>query len=462
MNIQTYFTKDKKVKKIILDYLNNANVHVCVAVAWFTDTVLFNKLIELLDRGVQVEVIITNHEFNHQSLNNYRLIEEKGGFFSHVGNDEKLMHMKFCVIDYDVVISGSANWSNKAFTQNNEEVTIVEGHQKRANDFIEEFERLKILSGKIQKMQKELDLAKAFKIFDLIKAFIAIGEKQSIRPYIQQLKSQTELSDVVNLLINEQYVGAVQLMDTIKKQNTQILDITAIELERLKTQIQLISIQIEVLSIQKTEAEALIEQFNHRYILELNPLIGKILGLKKKIYEKLHKHGLDDDTYDKINEEFKRKNEEYQKEIQIQIPELTSAEQKDLKELYREGSKLCHPDSTSCVIEDKKKASEIFSELTKAYKLNDLNTLQQIVHGLKDGKAVYDYNTVNEIEILNAKLNTLQSKYNILVFELKNIYLSEDYLLIKAISDWDEYFSIQKRDLENQLETLTKEYVKHE
>jgi phosphatidylserine/phosphatidylglycerophosphate/cardiolipin synthase-like enzyme len=64
--------------------------------------------------------------------------------------------MKFCVIDYNIVISGSANWSNKAFTVNNEEVTIVIGHQQRANDFITEFERLKLLSGKIKSLENKI------------------------------------------------------------------------------------------------------------------------------------------------------------------------------------------------------------------------------------------------------------------------------------------------------------------
>jgi phosphatidylserine/phosphatidylglycerophosphate/cardiolipin synthase-like enzyme len=152
MQIQTHFTKDKKVKKIILNHLDAAQSHVCVAVAWFTDRILFEKLIELLDNGVQVELIITNHEFNHKSSNDYRLIEQKGGFFAEIGNDDQLMHMKFCIIDYATVISGSANWTNRAFTVNNEEVTIVEGYSTRANEFITEFERLKILSGKIKSL----------------------------------------------------------------------------------------------------------------------------------------------------------------------------------------------------------------------------------------------------------------------------------------------------------------------
>lgn len=462
MQIQTHFTKDKKVKKIILNHLDNAKAHVCVAVAWFTDRPLFDKLIELLDNGIQVEVVITNHEFNHNSSNDYKIIEQKGGFFAYIGNDEKLMHMKFCVIDYDVVISGSANWSNKAFTQNNEEVTIVEGHAQRANDFVDEFERLKQLSGKIQAMQNELDLAKAFKVFDLIKAFVAIGEKQNIRPYIQQLKNIDELKEIIQFLINEEYETAILEMDKFKKLNTQIIDVTGIEIERIKAQINLIAIQIEVLTIQKVETEALIEQFNHRYIIELNPIIGKILALKKKVYEKLHKHGIEDDTYHKMDEEFQRNNQEYQEELKIEIPDLNQEDTQSLKEMYREGSKLCHPDSPACVIEDKNKAAETFDQLTKAYKFKDIKQVKQIVADLKLGKPINDLLKENELEILNAKLASLQVKYDHLVFDLRTMHLSEEFITIKSVKNWDDYFKNQKEQLENQYESLTKEFVKHE
>ena len=63
MNIDSYFTKQTDVREIILEHLDTATKKVCVAVAWFTETSLFNKLLELQNRGVTVEVIITNHDF---------------------------------------------------------------------------------------------------------------------------------------------------------------------------------------------------------------------------------------------------------------------------------------------------------------------------------------------------------------------------------------------------------------
>jgi hypothetical protein len=460
MQIQTYFTQDKKVKKIIINHLDNAQSHVCVAVAWFTDRELFGKLIELQSRGIHVEVIITNHEFNHTSSNNYKTIEDNGGFFSEIGNDEKLMHMKFCVIDYNIVISGSANWSNKAFTVNNEEVTIVIGHQQRANDFITEFERLKLLSGKIKSLEKELNLSKAYKIFDLIRAFINIGESNSISQYVHQLRNIAGLEDIIEKLINGEYEISISLMDEFKKSHSQIISISAIEREKIIVQIKLISLQLETLSIEKGETEALIEQFNHRYIIELNPLIGKILKLKKKIYDRLKKHGIEDDHYNTMEEEFRKNNEDYLNQCKITIPDLSEDEHLNLKEMYREGSKYCHPDSSNCIYKDHKKASEIFDQLTKAYKLKDIKLVKQILDELRIGNPIDNIGNIEELDSLRAKLLSLQSKYEFIVFELKQIKQSKIFIEIKSIKDWDKYFDNQRKSLEHQFEILNTEFVK--
>ena len=461
MQIDSYFTKQIDVRKIILEHLDNASSKVFVAVAWFTDTILFNKLLELQEKGVSVELIITNHKFNTDSRNNYQLIGENG-FFAEIGSDDQLMHMKFCVIDYSVVISGSANWSNRAFTVNNEEVTIVSGNQHRANEFVEEFERLKELSGQIKEYEEALDVSKAFKYFKLIKAFVDLGDTVNIQPYIHKLKLIKELAPITNLLLAGNYDLAFIEIDKFEKSYTQLIDITAIEKSQIASQIKLLSYQIEILEIEKTEIEAQIEQFNHRYIIELNPLISKILALKKKIYKKLKKYGIVDDTYEKIEEEFNQKNKEYQEELEIEIPELNKEDSTDLKKMHREAVKLCHPDSPSCIYKDKEEAGKVFGELTNAVKSNDIEKVRYIWNELKQGNPVSDIDKYDELEHLRVKLETLKTKYNYLFNELSIIQESETCQMILKIDDWDTYFDSQKILLEQEHEGLIGKYVKHE
>ena len=459
MKIESYFTRQIDVRSIILKHLDQATKKIFVAVAWFTDTTLFNKLLELQDKGVSIEIIITKHEFNSQSRNNYNLVE-RNGFFAEIGNDEQLMHMKFCIIDFDSVISGSANWSNRAFTVNNEEVTIVSGNPQRTNDFIEEFERLKELSGKIQASKKDLDISKALKHFKLIKALIDLGETSKLQPYIYELKNTKDISAITNLLLIGKYDLALIEIEKFEKQYTQLIDVNTIEKGQLISQIKLFSYQIETLEIEKTEAETLIEQFNHRYILELNPLITKVLALKKKIYEKLKKHGIVDETFEKIEEEFKRKNKEYQKEKDIEIPELDDQDSADIKKMHREAVKLCHPDSASCIYEDKIEAAKVFSELTNAFKVNDITKVRYIWNELKLGNPLTNIEEFDKLEHLRAKLETLKMKYNYLSNELSLIKASTTYKKIISIDDWNEYFENQKILLQQEYSELKEKYAK--
>ena len=305
-----------------------------------------------------------------------------------------------------------------------------------------------------------MDVSKAFKYFKLIKAFVDLGETANIQPYIHELKLIKELAPITTLLLAEKYDLAFIEIEKFEKNYTQIVDVSAIEKAQILSQIKLFSYQIETLEIEKTEIEAQIEQFNHRYIIELNPLISKILALKKKIYEKLKKHGIVDDTFEKIEEEFKQKNKEYQEEIKIDIPELNDEDTKDIKKLYRDASWLCSPNSHRRVIEDEKEAAEVFDELTKAYKRNDLEKVRFIYNELKLGNSIKNIDNYNELDHLRIKLETLKAKYNYLVNELSIIQSSEICQLILKIDDWTEYFENQKALLIQEHVSLTEKYVK--
>ena len=53
-----------------------------------------------------------------------------------------LMHDKFCVIDNQIVISGSYNWTNNAEYKNSENINIIEDDNKLATKYSLEFNRL--------------------------------------------------------------------------------------------------------------------------------------------------------------------------------------------------------------------------------------------------------------------------------------------------------------------------------
>lgn len=105
-----------KIQDDILSNLDKAQVSIIVAVAWFTNQTLANKLIDKFNQGIPVEVIIykdgvnTNHGVNLAEIPVYKIRGENGG----------IMYSEFCVIDNRYVGEGSYNWTTNAETRNTE------------------------------------------------------------------------------------------------------------------------------------------------------------------------------------------------------------------------------------------------------------------------------------------------------------------------------------------------------
>ena len=128
------------IQSQILDELSNAKFIIWVAVAWFTDKILFNKLIEKQKEGVNVQVVVIDDDINQKyGVELEQFFETKRISKSQF---ENIMHNKFCVIDLETVINGSYNWTKKA--QYNQENITVDKSKTLAVSFAEQFIKLKI------------------------------------------------------------------------------------------------------------------------------------------------------------------------------------------------------------------------------------------------------------------------------------------------------------------------------
>lgn len=131
-------THFNNIEKQVLDALDKAKVSIRVAMAWFTNEKIKDKLIEKKNEGVDIDIIVYNDNVNQKhgvdlSEIPHTLIKgSRGG----------IMHNKFCVIDNQVVLQGSYNWTNSAETKNDESVTILKDPE-RATQFSVQFNKLK-------------------------------------------------------------------------------------------------------------------------------------------------------------------------------------------------------------------------------------------------------------------------------------------------------------------------------
>ena len=131
----------EKIREQILSELKEAEFTIWIAVAWFTDPMLFDCLITKKHQGLNIQIIINDDDINNSSGLDYNQFETYKLPPSGPRSINK-MHHKFCIIDFKTVIHGSYNWT-KAARYNGETIEISPGHNK-AKQFSQEFMKLKL------------------------------------------------------------------------------------------------------------------------------------------------------------------------------------------------------------------------------------------------------------------------------------------------------------------------------
>jgi phosphatidylserine/phosphatidylglycerophosphate/cardiolipin synthase-like enzyme len=131
----------------IINHISQAESDLKICVAWFTDVDIYNSILEAQKKGVLVYLIIANHEINKRSKVDFKEFLQNKGYIGYIGNlnhtvSDKLMHNKFCIIDNDLVITGSYNWTFKA-RLNDENVIVIKNQPNVISKFAEKFESIK-------------------------------------------------------------------------------------------------------------------------------------------------------------------------------------------------------------------------------------------------------------------------------------------------------------------------------
>ncbi|MGY3054036.1 phosphatidylserine/phosphatidylglycerophosphate/cardiolipin synthase-like enzyme [Pedobacter sp. UYEF25] len=126
------------IQNKILTALDGAKVSIRVVMAWFTNDTLFKKLVEKHAEGVDVRVAIFDDGINKKHGVDITQLPHD---MIKRGKRGGLMHNKFCVIDNQLVVTGSYNWSDNAEFRNDENVTL-EKDPAQATAYSVEYKRL--------------------------------------------------------------------------------------------------------------------------------------------------------------------------------------------------------------------------------------------------------------------------------------------------------------------------------
>ena len=136
---KVYFSPGMDCLNAITSNLRKAKSNVKICVFTISDNRIVEVLKDLFYSGIRIKVISDNDKQF-----------DKGndvGYISSLGIDVKIdltqahMHHKFAVIDDEITITGSYNWTRSAEKYNHENILVTDS-KKVAKEFTKEFDKL--------------------------------------------------------------------------------------------------------------------------------------------------------------------------------------------------------------------------------------------------------------------------------------------------------------------------------
>lgn len=122
-DIKVLFSPEDECGREILGKINSAKKSIELAIYHFTSRALSRALVMAAKRGVIVRVFLDS-ENAHEYYSKANFLK-KNGVLVKLEKGEGLMHNKFCIIDDELVISGSYNWTTSADLKNDENVIFI-------------------------------------------------------------------------------------------------------------------------------------------------------------------------------------------------------------------------------------------------------------------------------------------------------------------------------------------------
>lgn len=130
----------ENIQRQIIEEIRAAKYVIWIAMAWFTDPVLYQELLKKKREGLTIEIVLDDNTRNR----NAEFVLEND-FCTHWVTIESLykniMHDKFCIIDLYTVIHGTFNWTKAA--NYNKETISIDRNRATAESFADEFMKLK-------------------------------------------------------------------------------------------------------------------------------------------------------------------------------------------------------------------------------------------------------------------------------------------------------------------------------
>ncbi|AKF38204.1 TPA: DNA repair protein [Yersinia enterocolitica] len=164
----------------------------------------------------------------------------------------------------------------------------------------------------------------------------------------------------------------------------------------------------------------------------------------------------------KAREEAKEKYESYQEKQTDAEQRLnndkkfSSHQRQELKRLWRQASRLCHPDLVAD--EFKEKAHQLMVQLNQARQRGDFPAIHALLESLKQGlEPLMASDLIDDLERLRRKIDEVRKQIDAILHELKALEGEESWRLATSLPDKDQWFTEQENVLSKTLNILERQ-----
>jgi phosphatidylserine/phosphatidylglycerophosphate/cardiolipin synthase-like enzyme len=137
--VEVYFSPDDGVRARLIDRIDDAQTSIDMLAFALTSDPLAEALLQAMKRGAYVRIVVEKDQAGNTGSEVDSLLE--GGVDLRLDSNPNSMHHKVILIDGDMVVTGSYNFSRSAEDFNDENVIIVHNAELTA-DYLVEFNRI--------------------------------------------------------------------------------------------------------------------------------------------------------------------------------------------------------------------------------------------------------------------------------------------------------------------------------
>ena len=121
---EVYFSLYDDPEAVIINNIAKAEEFISIAMYTFTDIEIAQAILEARDRGIDIKIFLDRSQVKAKYSKSRYFV--KNGIEVRISSNSYIMHNKFAVIDNEIVITGSYNWTASAGERNDENLLVID------------------------------------------------------------------------------------------------------------------------------------------------------------------------------------------------------------------------------------------------------------------------------------------------------------------------------------------------